>query len=57
MKVGVLQFFSWPQRRVPLPTVYDRALQRIEVMDRTGYDGVWSQSITSAPTLCALPCI
>ncbi len=41
MKVGVLQFFSWPQRRVPLPTVYDRALQRIEVMDRTGYDGVW----------------
>jgi alkanesulfonate monooxygenase SsuD/methylene tetrahydromethanopterin reductase-like flavin-dependent oxidoreductase (luciferase family) len=41
MKVGVLQFFSWPERRVPLNTVYDRALQRIDVMDRTGYDAVW----------------
>jgi len=33
MKFGVLQFFSWPERRVPLPTVYERALQRIEIMD------------------------
>ena len=41
MKIGVLQFFSWPQRRVPLATVYARALERIEVMDRTGYDAVW----------------
>jgi alkanesulfonate monooxygenase SsuD/methylene tetrahydromethanopterin reductase-like flavin-dependent oxidoreductase (luciferase family) len=41
MKVGVLQFFSWPERRVPLDTVYQRALQRIEVMDQTGYDAVW----------------
>jgi alkanesulfonate monooxygenase SsuD/methylene tetrahydromethanopterin reductase-like flavin-dependent oxidoreductase (luciferase family) len=41
MKVGVLQFFSWPGRRVPLETVYERALERIEVMDRTGYDAVW----------------
>lgn len=41
MKVGVLQFFSWPERRVPLSTVYQRALQRIEVMDQTGYDAVW----------------
>ena len=41
MKLGVLQFFSWPERRVPLNTVYDRALQRIDVMDRTGYDAVW----------------
>src|SRR4051794_4650897 len=41
MKFGVLQFFSWPERRVPLGTVYQRALQRIEVMDRTGYDAVW----------------
>ena len=32
---------SWPERRVPLKTVYDRALQRIDVMDRTGYDTVW----------------
>lgn len=41
MKVAVLQFFSWPERRVPLETVYDRALQRIEHMDRSGYDAVW----------------
>jgi alkanesulfonate monooxygenase SsuD/methylene tetrahydromethanopterin reductase-like flavin-dependent oxidoreductase (luciferase family) len=41
MKVSVLQFFSWPDRRVPLPEVYARALNRIEVMDRTGYDTVW----------------
>src|SRR6266704_2603531 len=41
MKCGVLQFFSWPQRRVPLPTVYERALQRIAIMDTTGYDAVW----------------
>lgn len=41
MKFGVLQFFSWPDRRVPLPTVYDRVLKRIEIMDQTGYDAVW----------------
>ena len=41
MKFGVLQFFSWPQRRVTLPTVYQRAFERIEMMDRTGYDTVW----------------
>ena len=41
MKFGVLQFFSWPERRVPLPTVYERAMQRIEIMDQTGYDAVW----------------
>ena len=41
MKVGVLQFFSWPERRVALETVYERAFQRIEVMDRSGYDAVW----------------
>jgi alkanesulfonate monooxygenase SsuD/methylene tetrahydromethanopterin reductase-like flavin-dependent oxidoreductase (luciferase family) len=41
VKVGVLQFFSWPERRVALETVYERAFQRIEVMDRTGYDAVW----------------
>jgi len=41
MKCGVLQFFSWPQRRVPLQTVYERALQRIAIMDKTGYDAVW----------------
>ena len=41
MKVGVLQFFSWPERRVELAAVYARALERIEIMDRTGYDAVW----------------
>ncbi len=41
MKVGVLQFYSWPDRRVPLAEVYGRALERIEVMDRSGYDAVW----------------
>ncbi|HKV53538.1 MAG TPA: LLM class flavin-dependent oxidoreductase [Candidatus Binataceae bacterium] len=41
MKFGILQFFSWPERRVALPTVYERALQRIEIMDRSGYEAVW----------------
>src|SRR4051812_6297912 len=41
MKFGVLQFFGWPDRRVPLPLIYERALERIEIMDRTGYDAVW----------------
>jgi alkanesulfonate monooxygenase SsuD/methylene tetrahydromethanopterin reductase-like flavin-dependent oxidoreductase (luciferase family) len=41
MKFGVLQFFSWPGRRVPLETVYDRAFQRMVVMDEAGYDAVW----------------
>jgi alkanesulfonate monooxygenase SsuD/methylene tetrahydromethanopterin reductase-like flavin-dependent oxidoreductase (luciferase family) len=41
MKFGVLQFFSWPERRVELATVYARALERIEIMDRAGYDAVW----------------
>jgi alkanesulfonate monooxygenase SsuD/methylene tetrahydromethanopterin reductase-like flavin-dependent oxidoreductase (luciferase family) len=41
MKMGVLQFFSWPERRVDLASVYQRALQRIEIMDHSGYDAVW----------------
>ncbi len=41
MKVGILQFFSWPGRKTPIEIVYRRALERIEVMDRTGYDAVW----------------
>jgi len=41
VKFGILQFFSWPERRQPLPSVYERALQRIEIMDQTGYDAVW----------------
>ena len=41
MKFGVLQFFSWPGRRIPLPQVYDRAWQRIDIMEHAGYDAVW----------------
>ncbi len=41
VKFAVLQFFSWPERRADLATVYARALERIEIMDRTGYDAVW----------------
>jgi len=40
VKFGVLQFFSWT-RRVPLETVYERAFERIAVMDQGGYDAVW----------------
>jgi alkanesulfonate monooxygenase SsuD/methylene tetrahydromethanopterin reductase-like flavin-dependent oxidoreductase (luciferase family) len=41
VKVGVLQFFSWPDRRVPIEKVYERVLDRIEIMDRSGYEAVW----------------
>jgi alkanesulfonate monooxygenase SsuD/methylene tetrahydromethanopterin reductase-like flavin-dependent oxidoreductase (luciferase family) len=41
MKVGVLQFFGWRDRSVSLESIYERALERIEVMDQTGYDAVW----------------
>src|SRR5215467_15136217 len=41
MKVGVLQFFSWPGRHGPLEEVYSRALERIEIMDKGGFDAVW----------------
>lgn len=41
IKVGVLQFFSWPGRHGPLQDVYARALERIEIMDRGGFDAVW----------------
>lgn len=41
MKLGILQFFSWPDRRGALPTVFERALQRIEIMEHAGYDAVW----------------
>ena len=41
MKFAVLQFFSWPGRRVPLATVYRRALERVRIMDGGGYDAVW----------------
>ena len=41
MKVGVLQFFGWLDRSVPLSSIYDMALERITVMDTAGYDAVW----------------
>jgi len=41
MKVGILQFFAWRDRRVPIQNVYARALDRIEIMDRSGYEAVW----------------
>ena len=41
MKFGVLQFFSWPERRTPFEKIYERALERIQVMEKTGYDAVW----------------
>ena len=41
MKFGVLQFFSWPGRRVPMETVFARALERIQIMDKNGFDAVW----------------
>jgi alkanesulfonate monooxygenase SsuD/methylene tetrahydromethanopterin reductase-like flavin-dependent oxidoreductase (luciferase family) len=41
MKLGVLQFFGWPDRKVPLESIYASALERIEIMDQTGYDCVW----------------
>ena len=41
MKVGLLQFFSWPDRTVPLPAIYERALARVDAMERSGYDAIW----------------
>ena len=41
MKFGVLQFFSWPNRRGELSVVYQRAMDRIQIMDQTGFDAVW----------------
>ena len=41
MKIGVLQFFGWADRSIPLQSVYERAIERFEIMDQTGYDAVW----------------
>jgi alkanesulfonate monooxygenase SsuD/methylene tetrahydromethanopterin reductase-like flavin-dependent oxidoreductase (luciferase family) len=41
MKVGVLQFFGWLDRSVPLDSIYRMALERIAIMDTAGYDAVW----------------
>ena len=36
----MLQFFSW-SRRIPLDVDYQRAFERIDIMDNAGYDCVW----------------
>ncbi len=41
MKFGVLQFFSWPGRRGDLKEVYERAMERVLIMDQNAYDAVW----------------
>src|SRR5690348_12710809 len=41
MQIGILQFFGWRDRSVPLNSVYDAALERFAIMDQTGYDAVW----------------
>lgn len=41
MQVGILQFFGWQNRAQPLASVYEAALERIGVMETTGYDCVW----------------
>src|SRR6202050_2610953 len=41
MKVGILQFFGWRDRSVPLNSVYQAGLDRFSIMDETGYDAVW----------------
>src|SRR5580658_9369930 len=41
MKAGLLQFFGWPDRRFPLPQVYERAIERWAIMEGAGYDAVW----------------
>ena len=60
MKVGVLQFFSW-SRRIPLETVYERAFERVAIMDEGGYDAVWlaehhfnTYSVCPSPHLMAM---
>ena len=41
MKVGILPFFGWRDRSVPLNSVYETALERFSIMDTTGYDAIW----------------
>src|SRR6201995_6012057 len=41
MKGGILQFFGWRDRSVPLHSVYETALERFSIMDEAGYDAVW----------------
>jgi alkanesulfonate monooxygenase SsuD/methylene tetrahydromethanopterin reductase-like flavin-dependent oxidoreductase (luciferase family) len=41
LKFGVLQFFGWPQRGEPLNSVYESALERVRIMDNSGYEAIW----------------
>jgi len=41
MKYGVLQFFSWPGRQGDLSAIYERATERVRIMDQNAYDAVW----------------
>src|SRR4030095_6899039 len=56
MKLGVLQFFSWPGRHGLLEEVYARALERIEIMDRGGFDAGWLGG-PPFPTLSVCPSV
>jgi alkanesulfonate monooxygenase SsuD/methylene tetrahydromethanopterin reductase-like flavin-dependent oxidoreductase (luciferase family) len=40
MKVGLLQFFSWTGR-VPVSTVYERAMDRVAMMEDSEFDCIW----------------
>ena len=40
MKVGILQFFGWRDRSVPLIRLTKRHWN-VSIMDQTGYDAVW----------------
>jgi alkanesulfonate monooxygenase SsuD/methylene tetrahydromethanopterin reductase-like flavin-dependent oxidoreductase (luciferase family) len=40
MKVGLLQFFSWTGR-IPVATVYDRAMDRVAMMEDSEFDCIW----------------
>lgn len=40
MKVGLLQFFSWTGR-IPVATVYDRAMDRVDRMEDSAFDCIW----------------
>ena len=40
MKVGLLQFFSWTGR-VPVATVYERAMDRVAMMEDSEFDCIW----------------
>jgi alkanesulfonate monooxygenase SsuD/methylene tetrahydromethanopterin reductase-like flavin-dependent oxidoreductase (luciferase family) len=41
MKFGVLQFFAWKNRADSFSDIYANAMNRIQVMDQSGYDAVW----------------